>query len=344
MRGRTLVLLLIAVLLAGGTAVLVHSRLTQQPAAVAVGPAPVVEHTSVLVARVPIARGQLLKRADLHWEPWPNRVTDGAFIVEGTKPVETFAGWVARDPFVAGEPIIRSKIVAPGDRGFLAAVLRPGMRAVSVPLTATSGISGFVFPGDKVDILITYPFAANGSNGNEFQHKAAETVLRDVRVIAIDQKLDGKSGEAILAHTATLEVTPKQSEIIAVAGDIGKLSLSLRSLLAAKAESSAGDTPGGAEVDSVTLDSDVSGLIPKPFGRDRRGAVTLVTILRGGIKSSAGAEFAAGGPMMASARSAAAAGLPGRSFRLSPVTGEPTEIERAGKATALPPTSDARQS
>ena len=290
MRGRTLVLLLIALLLAGGTAVLVRSRLAPQPVAVAAGPAPVVVHTSVLVARIAIGRGQLLKRADLRWEPWPNRVTDGAFIVEGTKPPKSFAGWVARDPFVAGEPIIRAKIVAPGDRGFLAAVLRPGMRAVSVPLTATSGISGFVFPGDRVDILITYPFAASGGNGNEFQHKAAETVLRDVRVIAIDQKLDSRSGEAVLAHTATLEVTPKQSEIIAVASDIGKLSLSLRSLVAAKSERSAGDPPGGADGDSVTLDSDVSGLIPKPFARDRKSAIDLVTILRGGVKSSSGGD------------------------------------------------------
>ena len=101
-------------------------------------------------------------------------------------------------------------------------------------MTITSGISGFIFPGDQVDVLITYPVPSQQHGGNGgYEHKAAETVLHDVRVIAIDQRLESKAGEAVVAHTATLEVTPKQSEIIALAGEIGKLSLSLRSLVPA---------------------------------------------------------------------------------------------------------------
>jgi len=151
------------------------------------------------------------------------------------------------------------------------------MRAVSVPVTATSGISGFVFPGDQVDILITHRLAGNADNS----HEAAETVLHNVRVIAVDQKLDSKNGEALVAHTATLEVTPKQSEIIAVATEIGKLSLSLRSLATAPSEVSA----DGSAVDArgtYTLDSEVSPLLQSPGGSGTNG----VTVIRGtGTKS-----------------------------------------------------------
>jgi pilus assembly protein CpaB len=151
------------------------------------------------------------------------------------------------------------------------------MRAVSVPVTATSGISGFVFPGDQVDILITHQLTGQ----NEGQHKAAETVLQDVRVIGIDQKLDTKNGEALVAHTATLEVTPKQSEIIAVAEEIGKLSLSLRSLAVQPNTTASTASPAGDTQRTFTMDSEVSQLLPKPGGGSEG-----VTILRGiGSKS-----------------------------------------------------------
>src|SRR6516165_12689193 len=226
MRARTLVLFVVALTLAGGTAMLVRSFLEQRPNAEAEALAkPAAPQKSVLVARGGITRGQILKPQDFSWQVWPEGGIDKNYILSGSRTAESFAGWVARDPFASGEPISEAKIVSPGSRGFLAAVLRPGMRAISVPVTATSGISGFVFPGDQVDILITHRLTKE----KETQHEAAETVLQDVRVIGIDQKLDSKNGEALVAHTATLEVTPKQSEMIAVATEIGKLSLSLRS-------------------------------------------------------------------------------------------------------------------
>jgi len=285
MRGRTLILFVIALLLAGGTAILVRSWLAQRPAAVAAAPPPpAAPQKAILVARVAIVRGQILKPTDVVARPWPEAGITGDYVLAGTAPQNLLAGAVAREPFVAGEPIIRTKIVTPGDRGFLAAVLQPGMRAVSVPVDATSGISGFVFPGDRVDILITLPVPQNAANANCYQHKAAETVLRDVRVIAIDQRLDSKDGQAVLARTVTFEVTPKQSEIIAVAADIGKLSLSLRSL-AAKSRGSAvvaaadsGDDPSPGD---FTLDSEVSRLLPKPVMAGQNSSDGLVTILRG---------------------------------------------------------------
>src|SRR5260370_32315740 len=175
-------------------------------------------------------RGQILKPDDLIWQIWPEGGLDKNYVLLGTRTPESFAGWVARNPVSAGEPITEAKIVAPGNRGFLAAVLRPGMRAISVPVTITSGISGFIFPGDQVDLMITHQVPAKAGAGS-YEHKAAETVLQDVRVIAIDQRLETKAGKALVADTATLEVTPKQTEIIALAGEIGKLSLSLPSLV-----------------------------------------------------------------------------------------------------------------
>jgi pilus assembly protein CpaB len=232
-RGRTVILFLIALLLAGGTAALVRSWLAQRPTiAAAPPPPPRATEKSILVAGVAITRGQILKPGDLVWRPWPDAAIAGDFIVSDAQPQKSFAGWVAREPFVAGEPIIRAKIVAPGECGFLAAVLQPGMRAVSIAVDQTSDVSGFIFPGDRVDVLINLSLA-EGANGNGYQRKAAEIVLRDVRVVAIDQRLDSKDGQAVVARTVTLEVTPKQSEMVALAADMGKLSLSLRSLVAA---------------------------------------------------------------------------------------------------------------
>jgi pilus assembly protein CpaB len=275
MRARTLILFFVALTLAGGTALLVRSFLAQKnsEAEQEALTKPAAPQKFVLVARGAILRGQILKPQDLSWQVWPEGGIDKNYILNAsTRTPESFAGWVARDPFAAGEPISDAKIVSPGSRGFLAAVLRPGMRAISVPVTATSGISGFVFPGDQVDMLITHRLAGH----NETQHDAAETVLQDVRVIGIDQKLDSKNGEALVAHTATLEVTPKQSEMIAVAAEIGKLSLSLRSLAANQSEKSPADSPSAAQ-GTFTLDSEVSQLLPKPGA-----AAEGVTILRGG--------------------------------------------------------------
>src|SRR6516162_1208482 len=276
MRARTLILFLVALLLAGGTAILVRSWLAQQRTAEVTAapiPPPAPAQKSVLVARGQITRGQILKPENLAWRPWPESGIDPANIQAGTKPLESFAGWVARERIGAGDPITETKIVQPGSRGFLAAALQPGMQAISVVVTPASDVSGFILPGDHVDVVITHTLPGTGDNPGT-QHRAAETVLRDVRVLGVDQKLDSK-GEAVVAHTATLEVTPKQSEIIAVASEIGKLSLSLRSLGTPQSEDR--DSSGDASSGTYTLDSDVSRLISQ---KDN-----AVTVLRGNGKS-----------------------------------------------------------
>ncbi|MFZ2007533.1 MAG: Flp pilus assembly protein CpaB [Stellaceae bacterium] len=321
MRARTVILLVVALILAGGTTMMARVWLTSQRA-VKTEAAPIAVPTpakSVLIARKPIERGQILKPSDLAWEQWPEGGLDKNYILLGTRTPETYSGWVAKQPIAAGEPLTESKIVAPGNRGFLAAVLRPGMRAVSVPVSVTSGISGFVFPGDMVDLIVTYsvqdrPVPGQQNAGPLLDHKISETVLSDVRVIAIDQKLEAKPGEAVVAKTATFEVTPKQSEIIALASEMGKLSLSLRSLVPGTDElkqevadkqeaadqsspspssltssSVASDPPGTPNSETYTVDSDISPLLHSPDrAHGGRGSIgdDRVTILRGGASTA----------------------------------------------------------
>ena len=300
MRARNLLLLIVALVLAGGTTMMARFWLASQRAATA-EQTPIAVPTpskSVLIARSPIQRGQLLKPEDLSWQPWPEGGVDKNYVLIGTKSPDDFSGWVARIPISAGEPITEAKIIAPNNRGFLAAVLHPGMRAVSVPVSVTSGISGFVFPGDQVDLLVTYtvqdtPRPGQTNQGPLLDHKVSETVLRDVRVIAIDQKLDSKAGEAVVAKTATFEVTPKQSEIIALADQMGKLSLGLRSLVPGPGElrheisDSTGAPPAAQPAETYTVDSDVSPLLRAPGKSQASEADSgVVTILRGGQSSA----------------------------------------------------------
>jgi pilus assembly protein CpaB len=297
MRARTLILLIVALVLAGGTTMMARVWLASQKAQQTEA-APIAVPTpskSVLIANTAIPRGQLLKPTDFTWEPWPESGIDKNYVVIGTKTPDSFAGWVARYPIAAGEPVTEAKIVAPGNRGFLAAALRPGMRAVSVPVSLTSGISGFVFPGDQVDLVVTFNSQEPARHGDATPGplrdvKASETVLRDIRVIAIDQKLDAKANEANAnLKTATLEVTPKESAVIALASEMGKLSLSLRSLSPGPDDSKQdanNDTPLSPQVDTYTVDSDINPLLRNPL-KPKGGADTdVVTILRGGTAAS----------------------------------------------------------
>jgi pilus assembly protein CpaB len=303
MRARTLILVALAILLAGATAFLARNYLARKDTEIVQEREAVKVATpskSVLVAHVDIKRGQILRPEDTSWQIWPEGGLDKNYIVLGGPPIpprspESFAGSVARNPIAAGEPITDTRVIAPGSRGFLAAVLRPGMRAISVPVSITSGISGFIFPGDQVDLMLTYSIPAVVLGGT-FEHKAVETVLRNIRVIAIDQRMESKPGEAVVAHTATFEVTSKQSEVIALASRIGEMFLTLRSLVptsqeALAAEQATSETAGQGPPDSpvaatatCTIDSEVSPLLPQVSSGQGGCEVSIVTvtILRGG--------------------------------------------------------------
>ena len=231
MRLKSILLVLVALVLAGFTAFMVRNWLdAERQRAMANRPQaqPAPPGVQVLVAKRELPVGTFLRPEHLRWQTWPEASLSPAYAVEGKKKIEDFVGSVVRLPVAEGEPITDGRVVSPGNSGFLAAVLRPGYRAVSVPVTVTSGIAGFVFPGDHVDVLLTHnlPVAIEGG----LERRAGGTVLRDIRVLALDQKVDVKPAEAAVPRTATIEVTPKQSEIVAVVVEMGKLSLSLRSL------------------------------------------------------------------------------------------------------------------
>jgi pilus assembly protein CpaB len=289
MRLKSLLLIVVALVLSGITAYMVRSWLDAERARATVRTAapPPVAATQVLVAKQDLPVGTFLRPDHLRWQPWPEASIAPVYAVQGKKKMEDFVGSVVRLPIASGEPITDSRVVSPGNSGFLAAVLRAGYRAVSVPVTVTSGIAGFVFPGDHVDLILTHTVPAEIEGGVE--RRAGVTVLRNIRVLALDQKVDMKPGEAAVARTATLEVTPKQSEMIAVVVEIGKLSMSLRSLAKEEPQPDEPDADAFHQVDlrqpeatkrrieepnekTFTLDTEVSGLL----------SVRRVTVMRGG--------------------------------------------------------------
>jgi len=266
MTSKRVVFLLLAVIVAGTTAFLARAWLQAERAAIAAqitAPKTVAAPSvQVLVARNALRTGQLIKPEDLRWQAWPQGALPQTYIIEGNKPLTDFIGAVARTSIRVGQPIVDTDIVMPGSRGFLAAVLRPGLRAVSVPATATSAVSGFIYAGDRVDVLLTHTL--NGPNG---QHAATETILRNARVIAMDQRLDFTPGDKPeIGKTATLELTAKQTEIVTLGVKMGELSLVLRSLQDEEERDGEGSGEDAtAELgQSYTHDTQVSRLIKEP--------------------------------------------------------------------------------
>ncbi|MDX2096003.1 MAG: Flp pilus assembly protein CpaB [Alphaproteobacteria bacterium] len=214
---RSLIVLALGIVIALGTALSLKSRM---------GHAPKAELSQVLVAATDIAAGQFVRSdAQLVMADWPKNNITGAMLTNLTSKAADFNGAVARRAFVRGEPILKNQLVRSNEGGFMSAVLDPGKRAVSIAVDSTSGNAGFIFPGDRVDLILTHAVSRQS-----VQTRASETFVENVRVLAVDQRLDNPENKAVLAKTVTLEVTPKQAEEINLAKDLGKISLSLRSL------------------------------------------------------------------------------------------------------------------
>jgi pilus assembly protein CpaB len=223
---KKLVLLLAALVIAAGTAFIARSMFVGSSAPQASAAAPA-EPTGprVLVANRSLPVGTIITQDAIGFQAWPTELVRDAYYIDGEADVTQLLGTVVRYPITAGEPVTQGGLVAPGDRGFLAAALGPGMRAVTVPVNANTAVAGFVFPGDRIDLMMTHD--AGGL-------KATETILRNLRVLATDQStsqatVDGQTAVRTFS-TVTLEVTPKIAEKIAVAQTVGTLSLSLRSI------------------------------------------------------------------------------------------------------------------
>jgi pilus assembly protein CpaB len=201
-----------------------------QPQAAPIPPKPVTK--SVLVAAKPLSIGEFVQPDGVRWQEWPDVALPDSYLVEGKRTVDDAAGAVVRRPVAEGEPIVDGNLVKPGDRGFLAAVLEPDRRAISVPVDEASSNAGLIFPGDRVDLILTQSVVEPGKSDE--QHRASKTVLGNVRVLAMGRRLKGEGSEptgSSQIRTVTLEVTPADAQKVALVTELGKLSLSLRSLV-----------------------------------------------------------------------------------------------------------------
>ena len=184
--------------------------------------------TDVLVAATAINLGDSVREDDLKWQEWPVAgVTPGLITRDAQPDAPTkLSGAVARAPFIAGEPIKEQKLIKVSEGGVMAAILPSGMRAISTTITEESSAGGFILPNDRVDVILSHKMQVGSKD-----QAVSEAVLRNIRVLAIGQEIETKDGDKVATgKTATLEVTPQQAEILALARSMGEISLSLRSL------------------------------------------------------------------------------------------------------------------
>ena len=219
-------------------------------------PAPVVQQfptVDVLIAKSDIGMGTAVTAQDLTWQAWPEATTGDSYITRKARPnaPDELNGALTRAPFTAGEPIRESKLIrANGAAGYMAAILPSGMRAVSTEISPETGAGGFILPNDRVDVILSRRANAD-ARGNA--PLTSETVLTNVKVLAIDQTVEEKGGQrVVVGKTATLELSPRQAETLAQSRQQGTLSLALRSLLdASKTEQVSVDDRGRGEINTV---------------------------------------------------------------------------------------------
>ncbi len=260
MNRKKLGLLLGAMAIAVCNALIAHSLLSGNAAPSAQALEQAQHGPRVLVARRDLPVGTIITPEAVRFVDWPKELmrlqdptnqgrTNNAYFLDSTTSPAKLAGTVVRTTIPEGQPITRGALVAPGERGFLAAALGPGLRAITIPVTERSGVGGFVFPGDRVDLMLTQTvrpggIGAGGIGGGEAGSgeqslAVTETILRDLRVLATNQSMGGDAPgsrmEARATHTVTLEVSPRNAEKIEVAQSVGALSLALRALTEAPA-------------------------------------------------------------------------------------------------------------
>lgn len=266
---RNVIVLVLAVLGAGVTMYMAYNFVSRPPPEPTVVK-PVVEvpptppTSKVLVAKNDLAVGSFIREDDLIWQDWPDQSISPSYVIEekanltetGQKKkkltIQDFLGSVVRQPIAAGQPMAIGMVGRPGERGFLAAVLQPGMRAYSVPTSPTASVSGFILPGDRVDIL----WKASNSSGLPF----VQTLMSDVRVIAINSATQAQGNTA--ASALTFELTPKKVQALHLATGLGSLSYVLRSIAPEQESEKDGGGDGlllADASDGMTLDQLLSG-------------------------------------------------------------------------------------
>ena len=268
----------VAAIAAGGAALLVRGMLGGgTPTSQAAAP-PVAITTEVLVASRDIVPGHVLSVDLVRWDTWPKSAVSSTLITKEKQPdiAKAVEGAVVRAPLVAGQPITDTSIVHAGAAGFLAATLTPGMRAIGMTVTAQTSAGGFILPNDRVDVVLTRELPGGGSP----KQYESTTILRDVRVLAVDQTAhQEKDQQSVVGKTTTVELTPVQAELMAHAEQTGVLSLTLRAL---------GDSSGDPTTGNVapSRPAQVAG---------SNGDKSAVVVFRYGIRDKPSADGSSGG-------------------------------------------------
>jgi len=274
---RKLLLLIGALVIAVGTALAARSLFVGASAPQAEAAQEVPKGPKVLVAQRALPVGTIITADSISFQAWPKEMVQDAYFIDGEADMSKLLGTVVRFPITAGEPVTQGALVAPGDRGFLAAALGPGMRAVTIPVSAKTGVGGFVFPGDRVDLMLTQTVKADQG----MPLKASETILSNLRVLATDQSTESETveGKTVVRafRTVTLEVTPRIAEKIAVAGTLGTLSLSLRSLADNQSQLERAIASGTVKVPEGASKEEEERLLRQAASRPVEGSTTYVT-------------------------------------------------------------------
>lgn len=267
-------ILAVAAIAAIAVALLVRGMMAPKAPAPVAAVEPAKPMARVLVAKRDLPIGTRLAAADMDWQSWPTEALNATLITDGAAPapkaegaakavqaagdlvstpsrIEAIEGAIVKEAFLKGEPIVGRKIVRGGEGGFLSVVLQPGMRAISVPVSADAAAGGFILPGDRVDVMQSHD--AGGDKGF-----ITETLVTNVRVLAIDQTITPeKDARSIIGSVATLEIPANDTEVIVRGKAQGPMLLSLRAV-----------TDGGG-----------------PVGRGGVGNEQSVRIFRGGVKT-----------------------------------------------------------
>jgi pilus assembly protein CpaB len=282
----------------------------------------------VLVAKKALPVGTIIDADSFTFQPWPKELMQSAYYLEGQPDGDPrkLLGTVVRNAITAGQPVTRGSLVGPQDRGFLAAALAPGMRAITVPVSVSSSVAGFVFPGDHVDLMLTQQ-VQGGGDGPAL--KVSETIIRNLRVLATDQRItstddEGKTKVQTFSNV-TLEVTPKIAEKIQVAQSLGALSLSLRSI-----------ADNGSELERAVAAGDVK--VPAGTSPDREKKMLLAMANR---PIDSNTTFTTGGEVSrfqrrtVPAKTASAPSAPAGAGPAMPV-GPVVRIARGNNVTVVP--------
>ncbi|PCH99377.1 MAG: Flp pilus assembly protein CpaB [Alphaproteobacteria bacterium] len=245
--------------------------------------------TYILIATKNIKMGDALSEKSYEWKEWPkDAIFEGAIVKSklSEEELKTPLSGRVRRSISKGEPLVQSAMVKEDKGNFVAATLAPGMRAMAIKVKAESSVGGFLMPNDRVDVILTYDVRipsderVQDASVNVISKKAAQTVLENLRVVAVDQK--AKEVEKVsVARTVTLEVTPKQAEELALAEAMGKLSLSLRKLGDDKPLSEDGKIP------QATTDVRMSNVMQELLGNENSSGVQsrVVRIYNGATSS-----------------------------------------------------------